>query len=141
MQMRSRGDRPTPQEGREELTDAIGTLYDAMKDCDGIAVFMPGIIDSENGYVLMGGALRYNDDFYFCRSLYQRCPVPIYIEDDAKCAVLAEADSGSLKDVENGIALIFGTMIGGGIIHNHKLYRGKRFCAGEVSYSNPENTC
>ena len=47
---------------------------------------------------------------------------------------MAEADSGSLKDVENGIALIFGTMIGGGIIHNHKLYRGKHFCAGEVSY-------
>ena len=44
MRMRSRGDAPTPQEGREELIDAIGTLYDAMKDCDGIAVSMPGII-------------------------------------------------------------------------------------------------
>jgi predicted NBD/HSP70 family sugar kinase len=67
----------------------------------------------------------YNDDFYFRHVLYERCPVRIVIENDAKCAAMAEAGKGALKDVSDGLVLIFGTMIGGGIIHDHKLLSGK----------------
>lgn len=133
----SRGKIPTPQEGRTELVDTIGRLYDEMADVEGIAISMPGIIDSENGYCVTGGALGYNDDFYFRHVLYERCPVRIVIENDAKCAAMAEAGKGALKDVSDGLVLIFGTMIGGGIIHDHKLLRGKHFSAGEVSYIIP----
>lgn len=129
----ARGSLPTPA-SREALVEAIGALYDGIDGCEGIAISMPGIIDSENGYVVMGGALRYNDDFYFRHALYARCPVPIHLENDAKCAALAEAAEGSLKDVPNGMVLIFGTMIGGALIHDHKLYRGSHFSAGEISY-------
>ncbi len=79
----SRGKIPTPQEGRRELVEAIGRLYDEMPDVEGIAISMPGIIDSENGYCVMGGALSYNDDFYFRHVLYERCPLKIVIENDA----------------------------------------------------------
>ena len=130
----SHGSIPTPTSGREELVEAVGKLYDAVVDCEGIAISMPGFIDSENGYVIMGGALRYNDDFYFRHALYERCLVPIWLENDAKCAAITEAADGSLKDVPNGMVLIFGTMIGGALIHDHKLYRGSHFSAGEISY-------
>ncbi len=130
----SRGKVPTPQEGREQLIETIGRLYDEAPEVEGIAISMPGIIDSENGYCKMGGALRYNDDFYLRHRLYERCPVKIYMENDAKCAAMAEATVGSLKDVSDGFVLIFGTMIGGGYIKDHKLHRGKHFSAGEVSY-------
>ena len=56
------------------------------------------------------------------------------MENDAKCAALAEATVGSLKDVNDGFVLIFGTMIGGGYIKDHKVHRGLHFSAGEVSY-------
>lgn len=134
MTMLTRGKIPTPKEGREELIEAIGKLYDGLPDVEGIAISMPGIIDSAGGYCVMGGALRYNDDFYLRHSLYKRCPVKIYMENDAKCAAMAEAAAGSLKDVKDGFVLIFGTMIGGGFIKDHKLYRGRHFSAGEVSY-------
>ncbi|MDO5146034.1 MAG: ROK family protein [Eubacteriales bacterium] len=134
MSVISRGKVATPHTKREDLIEAIGQLYDEVPDVDGIAISMPGIIDSENGYCSMGGALKYNDDFYFRHSLYKRCPVKIYIENDAKCAAMAEAAEGSLKDVRDGVILIFGTMIGGGIIHEGKLYKGKHFSSGEVSY-------
>ncbi len=135
--MLSKGKVRTPGT-REELVETIGEIYDSFLDIEGIAVSMPGIIDSENGYCVMGGALRYNDDFYFRNRLYQRCPVKIYIENDAKCAAMAEAAIGSLSDVEDGFVLIFGTMIGGAFIKNHVLHRGKHFSAGEVSYINTE---
>lgn len=136
MSILNRGKVKTPESGREELIETLGNIYDQMPEVEGIAISMPGIIDTENGYCSMGGALRYNDDFYLRHSLYQRCPVKIVMENDAKCAAMAEATVGSLKDVEDGFVLIFGTMIGGGFIKNHRLHRGKHFSAGEVSYIN-----
>lgn len=136
MSILTRGKVKTPTESREQLIETIGKIYDEMPDVSGIAISMPGIIDSENGYCAMGGALRYNDDFYLRHSLHERCPVKIYMENDAKCAAMAEATVGSLKDVQDGFVLIFGTMIGGAFIKNHKLHKGKHFSAGEVSYIN-----
>ena len=129
----SRGRIATPQSGREALVDAIADLY-REEAVDGIAVSLPGIIDVENGTVIMGGALRYNDGFQLRSALKERCPVPICLENDAKCAALAEAADGNLKDVPNGMVLIFGTMIGAALIRDHQLYRGSHFSAGEVSY-------
>lgn len=136
MDILNRGKVKTPQSGREKLIETIGKIYDQMPEAEGIAISMPGIIDSENGYCFMGGALRYNDDFYLRQSLYERCPVRIVMENDAKCAAMAEAAVGSLKDVEDGFVLIFGTMIGGAFIKNRRLHRGRHFAAGEVSYIN-----
>ena len=133
MDISSRGKRPTPQSGREVLLEVLENIY--MEEAvDGIAISLPGIIDAENGYVVMGGALRYNDDFYLRHALYQRCRTKIVMENDAKCAAMAEAAAGSLKDVNDGFVLIFGTMIGGAYIHDHRLLRGRHFSAGEVSY-------
>ena len=134
MSIEKRGTVATPNEGREELIELIGKIYDQMPGTSGIAISMPGIIDSENGYCSMGGALHYNSDFYLRESLYKRCPVKIHMENDAKCAAMAEATLGSLKDVDDGFVLIFGTMIGGAHIINGRLHKGKNFSAGEVSY-------
>ena len=134
MAILSRGKVKTPIEGQDALVETIGRIYDASPEAEGIAISMPGIIDSENGYCVMGGALRYNDDFYLRHSLHQRCPVKIYMENDAKCAAMAEAAAGSLKDVRDGFVLIFGTMIGGGYISGGRLHRGRHFSTGEVSY-------
>lgn len=134
MSIGQRGKIFTPQEGREQLIEAVARLFEAVEGAEGIAVSMPGIIDSERGYCAMGGALRYNDDFFFRHYLHERCPVKIHIENNAKCAAMAEATVGSLKDVADGFFLVFSTMVGGGYILDHKLYKGKRFAAGEVSY-------
>lgn len=125
---------PTPLTSREDLIDALAKIYSEFPSVAGIAISMPGIIDTKNGYCMMGGALRYNDDFYLRHALYEKCPVKISIENDAKCAALAEAAAGALKDVNDGFVLIFGTMIGGGYFKDRKLHRGNHFSAGEVSY-------
>ncbi|MEG2452054.1 MAG: ROK family protein [Clostridium sp.] len=126
---------PTPQEGRAELVEVIGELYDQYaKDIDGIAIAAPGIIDSDRGYFYTGGALRYNEDFAMKEALLARCDTKIHIENDGKCAAMAEAAVGCLSDVDNGVVLVLGTMIGGGIIQNRQLYKGSHFAAGEVSF-------
>ena len=133
-EIEKKGKVPTPLQKREDLIASIGALYDQDPDIRGIALSMPGIIDSENGYCAMGGALRYNDDFYLRHALFQRCPVAISMENDAKCAAKAEAVSGALSNVNDGFVLIFGTMIGGAYIKDQQLVKGKHYSAGEVSY-------
>ena len=134
LEVLAKGKVPTPQNSREQLIDAIGGLFDQSPDVAGIAISMPGIIDPDAGYCAMGGALRYNDGFHLKEALYNRCPVKIAMENDAKCAAMAEAAVGSLQDVADGFVLIFGTMIGGAFIKDHQLHRGRHFSAGEVSY-------
>lgn len=124
---------PTPQDTRADLIDALTKIFNDSSKVDGIAISMPGIIDTKKGYCFMGGALHYNDDFYFRDALNEKCPVKITIENDAKCAAIAEATVGSLADVEDGFVMIFGTGIGGGYIKDKKLHRGVHFSAGEIS--------
>lgn len=125
---------PTPQNGRDDLINTLTMIYRANPDVDGIAISMAGIIDCKAGRCLMGGALKYNDDFLLRDALFKTCQTKIVIENDAKCAALAEASVGALKDVSSGMVIILGTMIGGGLIYEHNLIRGKHFSAGEVSY-------
>jgi len=135
MEIISRGKVKSPTSGREELVETIGKIYDSMDHVEGIAISTCGIIDPDRGYIVMGGGqMPFNTDFRFGEALYKRCPVLIYMENDAKCAAMAEASLGSLKDVSDGFVLLFGTMIGGGYIKDHKVYHGKHFSAGEVSY-------
>ncbi len=133
-EMLSKSRFPTPYESRKKLIEEIGKLYDEGGGVEGIGVSIPGVIDSENGYCCSGGALEYNKGSYFAKELMERCPVPVRLENDAKCAVIAEAEMGSLKGAKSGFVLIFGTGIGGGLVIDGKLVKGSHFAAGEVSY-------
>jgi predicted NBD/HSP70 family sugar kinase len=129
-----KGQVPTPKENIEQFVEAIGGVFDHYKEeIEGIAVSMPGRIDSDRGYAYTGGALRYNYDKDIVSILSARCPVPITIENDGKCAALAEAWIGSLSDCNDGIVVVLGTGIGGGIIKDKKLHKGRHFVAGEFS--------
>ena len=131
----SRGKVPTPQDTSENFVNALAEIYQSMPDVEGMALSLPGIIDSKNGHCVTCGALHYNDNCYVERAIKAKIPdLKISMENDAKCAGMAEASVGALKDVEDGFVLVFGTGIGGAFIKNHTLHRGHHFSAGEVSF-------
>ncbi|BCZ48737.1 sugar kinase [Clostridium gelidum] len=130
-----KGKVPTPLDNIENFIKTIGKLYDLYKDkIRGIAISMPGILDSKNGYAYSGGALLYNNDKEIVKLLRERCDTNITIENDGKCAALAEVWKGSLKECSDGIVIVLGTGIGGGIIKDRKIHKGKHFFAGEFSF-------
>ena len=133
-EIRSRGKEETPQDSREHFLDVLEEIFQREDHVDGISICLPGIVDYEKGQIVMGGGIPNNEGFFLRDALQERCPVPIWIENDAKCAAMAEAASGALKDVKDAVVLLFGTMVGGGIIKDHKLHRGAHSAAGEVSY-------
>ena len=130
-----KGDVPTPKTNIEDFVSTIGTIFDKFeKRISGIAISMPGRIDSDTGYAYSGGNLEYNDGKNIAEILGARCGnLPIAVENDGKSAALAEAWKGSLEDCNDGIVMLLGTGIGGGIIKNKKIHKGRDFTAGEFS--------
>lgn len=59
---------------------------------------------------------------------------PVFVENDANCAAWAEYKIGSAKGMENSITLTLGTGVGGGIIVDGKLLKGKGGTAGEMHF-------
>ena len=129
------GKTPTPNESQDALLARLKELYDEIgKDTEGIAVSMPGMIDSDNGYCRTGGMLVYNQDKYVALQISELCGCPVHIDNDGKCAAWAEYTVGSLAGCQNAAAFIIGTGVGGGLIIDGKLVRGKHFSAGEFSF-------
>ena len=124
---------PTPKKNHEDFLKGLAEIFKAHDDAEGIAISMPGLIDTQRGVCISSGALNFSNGHCLAEELQKICGVPVTIENDANCAALAEVRSGSLVDVKDAFVLVFGTSIGGAFIHNRELYRGSHFCAGEIA--------
>lgn len=125
----------TPMTDFDAFSKLIVDIYHQYENqTQGIAFSLPGIIDSGNGISVTGGSLTYNNQRQFIADIRKHCPLPISIENDAKCAVLAECWHGALENVDNAVVVVLGTGVGGGILINGELYKGANFAAGEFSF-------
>ncbi len=129
------GETPTLRGSMEEFLEALDTVILPHKDeVAGIAFSMPGRIDIDRGFAYTGGALsNFIHNTPVKEILEDRYNLPVWIENDGKCAALAEAWLGNLNDVQSGVVVILGTGIGGGIVLNRKVWRGMNGSAGELS--------
>ena len=59
---------------------------------------------------------------------------PVFVENDANAAAWAEYIIGSSKGMPYSVMLTLGTGVGGGIILDNKLYKGKNGAAGEMHF-------
>ncbi|MFD2729354.1 ROK family protein [Enterococcus camelliae] len=133
-QLSYNGKVPTPQTTQQAFLEAIDEICQTLPTgWEGIAMSLPGTIDTDKGYVRQGGSLRYNDRVYLQKLLSQRYGCPVSIENDARCAALAEMWQGNLKGIDNGLVLVLGTGLGGSVIINGQLYKGTHLFAGELS--------
>lgn len=101
-------------------------------DIKGICISCPGRIE-DSGMVLDAGALPYFIGVNLVEECKKRFDLNASIENDAKCAALAELVSGGLKGCKNGMVITIGTGLGGGVVVNNQLHKGSCYCAGEIS--------
>lgn len=136
---------PTRCNEGDTLDDFVDSLVEVYASCktamekngdsvEGIAVSLPGVVDVKKGIVYGGGSLRYMDKVPFADILSVFCDgVKVVLENDGKCAALAELWKGNAQGLDNVVACIFGSGIGGGIIIDGKIHRGNHLLAGEIS--------
>lgn len=94
----------------------------------GIGIALPGIINQEEKLLVKSHALKVEN--YSLRMLEQFLPYPVYFENDANAAMLAE-DPENLKNV---VYLSLNNTLGGGIYINGELYNGQYRKAGEFGH-------
>ena len=58
----------------------------------------------------------------------------VFVENDANCAAWAEHILGASKGMANSVMLTLGTGVGGGIIVDNKMLKGKSGAAGEMHF-------
>ncbi|GAA0803720.1 ROK family protein [Faecalicatena orotica] len=129
---------PTPayeNHTKEDFYQILNSVVEKYRSrISGIAVSMPGMLDNKTGYCVTAGYLPYLCGSSVAVELSKRYGMPVSVENDGKCAALAEYWKGSLKDCTNGAVVVLGSGVAGGIILNGRIYRGNRFTAGEYSY-------
>jgi len=130
-----KGEVVTPMDGSDSFVAELVRLYNTYEGkVQGVALSLPGRIDDGKGIMHTGGWLDYIHDYPLKAALAKHIKVKISMENDGKCAALAELWKGALKGVEQGLVIVLGSGIGGGVIVNGKLLRGHRFAAGELSW-------
>ncbi len=135
------GSVPTPQDTQEHFFETLNALYrEHAGEVSGIAMSLPGIIDSRLGRCNGGGWLRYNQGKSIAPELSALTGAPVHIANDGKCAAYAELTAGALKGCQNAAVFIIGTGAGGGLIIDGKIVNGKHFTAGEYSFMRLTNT-
>ena len=131
------GSVPTPQDTQEHFLDALYALYASHRDeVEGIAMAVPGFVNAQTGYLTNGGALLYNTDTPLGDRIREKCGCRVSMENDGKAAAIAELRAGALRGCTNAAVFLIGTGVGGGIIANGELVRGRDFTAGEYSFVN-----
>ena len=130
--MTKQGKVSTPHESQDTFLETIEQVLKQLGEVEGIAFSLPGVINVDQKYILAGGSLTYNNQTDV-RQWEARFELPIEIENDARCAAIAELECGHMQGIQQGLVLTFGTGVGGGIILNGEIYKGHHLIAGEVS--------
>lgn len=121
---------PKTLEGIKEILKAEISKHE--KEVDVIAIGTAGTVNNENSRVIGStGNLVSGYNTIDFQSLSKK---KVFLENDANSAAWAEYKIGASKDCSNSVMLTLGTGVGGGIILNNKLYKGKSGAAGEMHF-------
>ena len=103
-------------------------------DILGMGLGLPGPIDVKRGIVHFFPNIPGWKEVNLKKILEKKLRLPVFLDNDANLAALAEYRLGAAKDTENAVCITLGTGVGGGLIINGGLYRGLSFAAGEIGH-------
>lgn len=122
----------TPKDFEELKKLLKNTISKHENDVDAIGIATAGAVNNENSKVISSTAnlvKGYNTlDF---KSLSKK---PVFVENDANSAAWAEHVLGASKNCSYSVMATLGTGVGGGIILDSKLFKGKSGGAGEMHF-------
>lgn len=100
----------------------------------GIGLGLPGPIDYERGVAHFFPNIPGWKEANLKSILERRLRLPVFVDNDAKLMSLAEYKLGAAKGSRNAVCITLGTGVGGGIIINGNLYRGRGNASGEIGH-------
>ena len=118
----------------EAVMDRLIALIEALDapDVAAIGIGVPGRVDAARRAVLSGGHVDLSGASLAAR-IEDRFVRPVVIDNDASMALTAEARLGAGRGARHMALLTIGTGIGGGIMENGRILRG-RATAGQLGH-------
>ncbi|OTN75941.1 hypothetical protein A5886_001017 [Enterococcus sp. 8G7_MSG3316] len=123
----------------ELLKISVETVYGKL---EGLSFSLPGAVDTLKGQIGGVSAVPYIHGFPFVEYMEYIFKCPVCIENDANCAALAELTAGGAKNVHSAIIIVVGSGIGGALIIDKNIVKGRHLFGGEFGYMqlNEEHT-
>ena len=118
----------------DTIVDAVREACDAAGgEVDAVGLGIPSLIDQKRGVAVSTVHLPIRD-LPFRDLMAERLDLPVFIDNDATAAMLAEWRFGAAVDCTDAVLLTIGTGIGGGMVANDELVRGAQGAAGEFGH-------
>ena len=128
--------RPTVEGDAEELLaeiiDAVNGLRTPATEAVGVGV--PSVVDFASGRLRSSVNVPFQD-LPVRGLLTERLGLPVFVDNDATLAALAEAYEEGRIAVDSLIIFTVGTGVGGGLVLGGKVHRGRTGAAGEVGHT------
>lgn len=105
-----------------------------MEEVKSIGVGSPGTPDCKNGIIVYNNNLNFRN-VPIREEMQKYINLPVYVDNDANCAALAESAAGAAKGTSTSVTITLGTGIGSGIIIDGKVYSGFNFAGGEIGHT------
>ena len=129
---------PTDLSGSDALLAQISSLLEQTRgsdELDAVGVGVPSVVEFEAGRIVSSVNVPLKD-IPLRHVLSERLGVPVFIDNDATVAALAEAHDEQLRLVAHDLVMItVGTGVGGGIVIDGRIYRGATGGAGELGHT------
>ncbi|MCI9617963.1 MAG: ROK family protein [Eubacterium sp.] len=124
-------DASNPEVTLKKITDIIKT-YDF--NIAGAGMSCPGPLDLINGQILTPPNLNGKwHNLYVAKELSKMADIPVYLDNDANLAALAEAVAGEGRDYRFVQFLTVSTGLGAGFVIDKQIYLGSHGYANEVA--------
>jgi glucokinase len=137
-QLRVAQSEPTPRtaEGLQAVAETFFAKLSPTVDIRAVGIGCKGVVDTETTMVMRSpGDLRYLEG-HSLRNLMAQ-PVagkPVYADNDARIALIAEWLWGAAKGCKNVLMLTLGTGVGGAMLMHGQIMRGAHGVAGHVGH-------
>ena len=105
-----------------------------LRDVKGVGAAFPSSVDFRRGVTLESINIVSLNDQPVREMLEKRLQLPVFVDNDANVATLAEHRFGAGRGYDNLIYATLATGIGGGLILNGQLFRGMHGLAGEIGH-------
>jgi glucokinase len=128
---------PTELASSEALIEQLCALIESFREdgLDGLGIGVPSVVEFETGRIVSSVNVPLRD-VPLRHLLHERLELPVFVDNDATVAALAEAHDEQLNLVARDLVMItVGTGIGGGIVIGGRIYRGATGGAGELGHT------
>jgi glucokinase len=121
---------------QDKLVDQIAEAIEEARteDTRAVGIGVPSLVEFATGRIISSVNIPLRD-VPLREVLSERCRLPVYVDNDATCAALAEAFDDGRMTCEHLVLFTVGTGVGGGLVLNGRVYRGAIGMAAEVGHT------